>query len=418
MTKRFLLLVLLIGVVITRFPNEAEARYASIIVHENTGKVMYSRNADQKLYPASLTKIMTLYLLFEALENGEVSMRTRMKVSKVAAGRSPSKLGLKIGSTITARNAMMALVTKSANDAATVIAEHLGGTEREFAKKMTRKARSLGMSRTTFRNASGLPHSAQQSTARDMAKLAIAIRLDFPQYYDVFKTQSFEWGGRKFKNHNKLLGQYKGTDGIKTGYIRASGFNLVASVERQGVRLVGVVFGGRTGASRDKHMIHLLNKQFNRVPEYTQAAILPPKQSSVIASLAPPPPKPAALALKRKQDNDDKTNKTLVASIVPTRPSLDDPIPADPPKIADWEIQVGSYENRSNAHRAARDARGVAIPILSMQPAVLRQVRYGTLMLWQVRFKGFDEKVARQACLQLFTEGLPCVAVPKLQQSS
>ncbi|MGB2304784.1 MAG: D-alanyl-D-alanine carboxypeptidase family protein, partial [Candidatus Puniceispirillales bacterium] len=248
--KRLIVLLVSIITLATGFSTVAQAKYASIVVNETTGEVMYSRNADKQLYPASLTKIMTLYMVFEALDNGKIHMDTKMRVSKLAASRSPSKLGLRPGSHITVKNAIYALITKSANDVATVISEHLGESERDFAKKMTRKARALGMKRTTFRNASGLPHSKQKSTARDMAKLAVAIRKDFPHYFQMFKTKSFEYKGRRYKNHNTLLSSYEGTDGIKTGYIRASGFNLVATVERRGIRLVGVVFGGRTGRSR------------------------------------------------------------------------------------------------------------------------------------------------------------------------
>ena len=263
-------------------------------MEETSGKVLYSRNADKKLYPASLTKIMTLYLLFEAMQTGKVSKNTKMKVSKVAAGRSPSKLYLKVGHSISVENAILALVTKSANDVATVVSEHLGGTEREFAKKMTRKAKALGMTRTTFKNASGLPNRAQVSTARDMAKLAIAMRRDFPQYFHYFSNTHFVWNGRKYKNHNRLLTSYKGTDGIKTGYINASGFNLVATVQRNGVRLIGVVFGGRTGRTRDKHMVSLLSKQFGRIkPVQVRSARLPaapiPRPDTCLLYTSPSP---------------------------------------------------------------------------------------------------------------------------------
>ncbi len=187
--KRLIVLLVTIVTLATGFSTVAQAKYASIVVNETTGEVMYSRNADKQLYPASLTKIMTLYMVFEALDNGKIHMDTKMRVSKLAASRSPSKLGLRPGSHITVKNAIYALITKSANDVATVISEHLGESERDFAQKMTRKARALGMKRTTFRNASGLPHSKQKSTARDMAKLAVAIRKDFPHYFQMFKTK-------------------------------------------------------------------------------------------------------------------------------------------------------------------------------------------------------------------------------------
>ena len=259
----FIFMLLSCGALI--WPQQAMAnKYASIVINAETGRVMYARNADAMRYPASLTKIMTLYLLFEEIKSGRMDMNSRIDVSRLAASRSPSKLYLKPGQSISAEQAIYALVTKSANDVATAIAEAISGTERSFAKRMTRKARALGMHKTVFKNASGLPHSQQKTTARDMARLAVAMRRDFPRLYRYFITQSFNWKGRKFGNHNKLLAHYSGTDGIKTGYINASGFNLVASVKRHGVRLIGVVFGGKTSRSRDAHMIKILDAQFKR----------------------------------------------------------------------------------------------------------------------------------------------------------
>ncbi|MBL6782407.1 MAG: D-alanyl-D-alanine carboxypeptidase [Alphaproteobacteria bacterium] len=413
--KHLFFLLMLAITLVTGFSPVAEAKYASIVVNESTGEVMYSRNADKQLYPASLTKIMTLYMVFEALDQGKVHMDTKMRVSNLAASRSPSKLGLRPGSHITVKNAIYALITKSANDVATVISEHLASSEREFAKKMTRKAQAIGMSQTTFRNASGLPHSKQKSTARDMAKLAVAIRNDFPHYFQLFKTKSFEYNGRRYKNHNTLLSSYEGTDGIKTGYIRASGFNLVATVERRGVRLVGVVFGGRTGRSRDQHMVHLLNKQFARIPQYAETTLVPKKKPLAPTPVAPPPPKPNILTVSRDTDSG---SLSVAVSVPPARPELADPEPVEEPRIIGWGIQVGSFEKRASAHRAARNARVAANDILSHQPAQLRQIKYGNLTLWQVHFSGFDETLARQACLQLFQKGMSCVAIPQISQSS
>ena len=241
---------------------EAHARYASIVIDAETGEVLRSRSADIRRYPASLTKMMTLYLLFEALDNGKFSLDSKLKVSKRAAGQSPSKLGLPAGSTIRAEDAIKALIVKSANDIAVVVAEALGGTEVEFAMKMTRKAKALGMSRTSFRNASGLPNRKQRSTARDMARLAQALMRDFPHRYHYFDDQRFRFKGREHRTPNKLLARYRGMDGIKTGYIRASGFNLVASAERDGRRVIAVVFGGKTPRSRNAHMANLLDLGF------------------------------------------------------------------------------------------------------------------------------------------------------------
>ena len=232
-------------------PSQATARYASMVVDAESGQVLHAVNADTRNYPASLTKMMTLFLVFDALEKGTLRLDQPLPVSKRAAGMPPSKLGLKQGQTITVEDAILALVTKSANDVAVVIAEALGGQETTFAKMMTERAQELGMSRTTFRNASGLPNRGQKSTARDMVRLAQALMEDHDKYYHYFSTQSFTYQGRTYRNHNRLLKGYKGTDGIKTGYIRASGFNLVSSVERDGRRVIAVVFGGKTSRSRD-----------------------------------------------------------------------------------------------------------------------------------------------------------------------
>ncbi len=242
----------------------ANPKYAGIVVDAKTGKTLYASSADAYRYPASLTKIMTLYVVFEELEAGRLSLNSRLKVSKYAAGRPPSKLGLKPGKTIKVKDAILALVTKSANDVATVVAENIGGSEKKFAERMTRTARALGMKKTTFRNPHGLPNSGQRTTARDMATLGRAIQEHFPQYYGYFKTRSYKYGGRTYGNHNKLLGSVKGVDGIKTGYIRASGFNLVTSVNRNGRQIVAVVMGGRSGASRNAQMTKLINRYLSK----------------------------------------------------------------------------------------------------------------------------------------------------------
>ena len=244
----------------------AHAKYASFVMDADTGEVLHSVNADTRNYPASLTKMMTLYMVFDALEHGKLRETDRLRVSRRASWQPSSHLGLKAGSTITVRNAILALVTKSANDVATVIAEHLGnGKERTFAKKMTRKAQELGMASTNFRNASGLYSRAQMSTARDMATLARRLLKDYPHYYHFFSTKEFSHAGKVHKNHNDLLATYDGVDGIKTGYIRASGFNLVTSAKKDGKRLIGVVFGGKTSSVRNAHMARLLDKGFEKV---------------------------------------------------------------------------------------------------------------------------------------------------------
>jgi D-alanyl-D-alanine carboxypeptidase len=227
-----------------------------------TGQVLHARHADEPRYPASLTKTMTLYMVFDALKSGELKLNERMTVSRNAASQPPSSLRLRAGSTITVKDAVHALVTKSANDVAVVVAERLGGSESRFATLMTAKARAMGMSNTTFRNASGLPDTQQISTARDMAVLAERVLEDHADYYGYFSNTKFTWGRATYKNHNGLIGKVAGVDGIKTGYTRASGFNLMASAKRRGRRVIAVMFGGSTARSRDQHVTDLIEAAY------------------------------------------------------------------------------------------------------------------------------------------------------------
>ena len=390
------------------------AKYAAIVIEEDSGRVLFARNADSLRYPASLAKIMTLYLLFEDIAAGHLTLKSRIPVSKVAAGRSPSKLYLKPGQSIRVEQAIRALVTKSANDVATAVAEKLGGSERAFAKRMTRKAQALGMSRTTFRNASGLPHSKQRSTARDMARLAIAMRRDFPQYFKYFSTKSFNWNGRKFGNHNKLLSKFNGTDGIKTGYINASGFNLVATVKRNNVRLIGVVFGGKTSRSRDAHMMDILERQFKRVK--------PLQASQQLAALPTKLPISAPLRARDVPEIIPQTKQITVRRLTDTMVADDTPEFLDtaattasqaisPDDKAHWSVQIGNFAQRVNAHKAAIRARRMADRVLGMTPANMTLVTRGEMPLWRVRFNDLDEDQARSACAALFAEGSPCIAI-------
>ncbi|MEH2626487.1 D-alanyl-D-alanine carboxypeptidase [Bradyrhizobium sp. AZCC 1719] len=239
-------------------------QFSSIIVDGNSGAVLASNNPDGIRRPASLTKIMTLYLLFERLESGKMKLDTEMEVSEHASEQAPTKLGLRPGQTLKVEDAIKGLVTRSANDAAVVVAEAIAGDEAEFARLMTRKARALGMSKTTYRNASGLPNDEQLTTARDQATLGRAIQDRFPRYYRYFATTVFNYRGQSIRNHNRLLGNVEGVDGIKTGYTRASGFNLVSSMRRGNRHLIGVVLGGRSGGSRDATMRNLLAENLEK----------------------------------------------------------------------------------------------------------------------------------------------------------
>jgi D-alanyl-D-alanine carboxypeptidase len=238
----------------------ADGRYAAIVMDVNSGSALHQANPDSLRHPASLTKIMTLYLLFERLESGRLKLDSEMDVSAHAASRPPTKLGVKPGQTLMVEDAIKALVTRSANDAASVIAENIAGDEDEFARLMTRKARSLGMSRTIYKNASGLPNDEQVTTARDQALLGIAIQERFPKFYRYFATSSFQYRGQRIGNHNRLLGKVAGVDGIKTGYTRASGFNLVTSMRRGNRHIVAVVLGGSSGSARDARMRTLVEQ--------------------------------------------------------------------------------------------------------------------------------------------------------------
>ena len=271
----------------------ANPKYAGFVIDANNGKVLYQDRADEYRYPASLTKMMTLYLTFEALKSGKISKNDKMAVSAYAAARPPSKLGLRTGSTITVEDAIYSLVTKSANDAAVVLAEFLGGSEADFAKRMTDKAHRLGMSRTEFRNANGLPNPAQHTTARDMATLGIALREHFPEYYDYFSTRSFNFRGARIGNHNRVLNRYNGVDGIKTGYINASGFNLVTSVKTDGKSVVAAVFGGTSGRSRDDHMVELLKRYMPKASRRDGGPLIAAKPNAdvVVAAVEPDLPK-------------------------------------------------------------------------------------------------------------------------------
>lgn len=239
-------------------------RYSSIVIDANSGAILSAANPDEYRFPASLTKMMTLYMLFEALRDRRLSLNQPVPVSSYAASMSPTKLGLLPGTYITVEQALLGLVTKSANDAAAALGEMLGGDEDRFAQMMTLRARALGMSNTTFRNASGLPDWSQVTTARDMAVLGRSLVQDFPAYYHYFSVPSFVFQGRTVVNHQRLLQSYPGADGLKTGYITASGYNVVTSALRGNTRLVGVVMGGASGWERDEHMAELLDQGFER----------------------------------------------------------------------------------------------------------------------------------------------------------
>jgi D-alanyl-D-alanine carboxypeptidase len=400
-------------------PSQASARYASMVVDAESGQVLHAVNADTRNYPASLTKMMTLLMVFDALEKGTLRLDQPLPVSKRAAGMPPSKLGLKQGQSITVEDAILALVTKSANDVAVVVAEALGGQETTFARMMTERAQELGMTRTTFRNASGLPNRGQKSTARDMVRLAQALMEDHGKYYHYFSTQSFTYQGRTYRNHNRLLKGYKGTDGIKTGYIRASGFNLVSSVERDGRRVIAVVFGGKTSRSRDRHMVKLLDRGFTKLASMGVRTIpaLPgrnpfqtPETPALIASAEPVTT--SAPVEPRQVSTVDAGSQ--IAAVDP----MD--LQAEPEaSTSGWTVQVGAFSRFRAAHSSAKAAMDAAPQPLSGAKVSIEQVDSATAgRLFRSQLTGLQEDQAREACQELKAAQMSCVVLRPMAQGS
>jgi D-alanyl-D-alanine carboxypeptidase len=322
-------------------PAHAQPEHAALVIDANTGAVLHEAAADAQRHPASLTKIMTLYLVFEQIEAGRLSYGSKIKISPEAAAAPPSKLDLDPGEEIEALAAIKALITKSANDIAIAIAEHIAGSELRFVQLMNQRARQLGMRNTHFRNASGLPDPGQVTTARDMITLALRLQDEYPRHYALFQTRTFAYAGSSYRNHNTLLFNFQGTEGIKTGYTRMSGFNLVASVKRNGRHLIGAVFGGGSAGARDAHMRMLLTRAFPRastemtrrsapmavargrpVPQPVPAVrprTEPKSEPRVVAApSAPPPPMPVEIGRGRLASIADPGAEP---AIVPPRPS-------------------------------------------------------------------------------------------------
>ena len=335
-------------------PHVAAAAYepsqSSIVVDANSGAVMQATNADAIRHPASLTKIMTLYLLFERLEQGKIKLNSELEVSAHAASQAPSKLGLKPGETIQVETAIRAIVTKSANDVAVIVGEALGGDEPSFGRMMTAKARALGMTQTTYRNASGLPDDQQVTTARDQALLGRAIQDRFPNYYHYFSTRTFAFRGNMMRNHNHLLGAVDGVDGIKTGYIHDSGFNIVTSVRRNKRHVIAVVFGGRTANARDARVRSLIESNISVAS--TTRTTTPVAEGTAVAEtkLPPKPPTPA------RDPRDDASPVATSAG----GPSLGSTEPIRPIAVKTVSVQAGAQMAALSA--VPSDSRKLAPP--------------------------------------------------------
>ena len=415
---------------------------ASILLDYRSGEVLAARNADDSVIPASLTKMMTLYLTFRAVTAGQLDLSSRIKVSSRASGMPPTKLGLRAGDTIRVEDAILGLVTRSANDAATVLAEALGGSEDRFAMAMTRTARKLGMTRTVFRNASGLPDGEQRTTARDLARLASRLIKDYPGYYRYFSSDRFTYRGRSHPNHNRLLAVYPGMDGLKTGYTRASGFNLAASAVRDGRRLVAVVIGGRSASARDATMVALLDRGFERAPRL-------PGEEALVAQRAPEPANPAAKEREVVVASLDTRASDAMVAVPAARPkraakpvaelaaskrpgkatkkSAKAPAKTKSKTVAKRAPTRGAYGVQVGAFRAAPQARAAMKQAMKGAPDLLRGT-FASVGTQQVRNKplfkatlvGLSRNDAEAACKRLKKQKQDCMVIQagKLKMAS
>jgi len=401
----------------TTTPTRKLNRYASLVVDAQTGQVLHDTSAWELRHPASLTKLMTLYLTFEAIGQGRLRMDQRLPVSGWASIQSPTKLDLKEGDTVQVRDLILGLITKSANDAAVVLAEGIAGDEDVFAQRMTQRANQIGMGATVFRNASGLPNDQQVTTAHDMAVLAMALIRDFPTYYPLFATQEFSYAGRVHTNHNRMLGWYGGAEGLKTGYTNASGFNLVLAAKRDGRRLIGVVMGGDSAQARDNHMAELMDKGFgttggtlmagngkvitaNARPANAGSELTPLAR---VATAAPTPMLPPSF--------NELTPAKQGMSKLPPNPfavaSKQTPQGGEPTSVA---MQVGAYSDADGARRAVALAR-LSLPDLGGNGTIAAIERNGRT-LYRARILGLPENEAEIGCRRLSQSNiLDCTVV-------
>jgi D-alanyl-D-alanine carboxypeptidase len=348
------------------------ARYSSIVIDAATGDVLEAANPDAPRHPASLAKLMTLYLVFEALRDRRITTGQVVPISQSAASMQPSKLGLVPGTRLTAEEAILGLVTKSANDAAAALGELLAGSEDRFAQMMTLRARALGMSQTTFTNASGLPDPDEWTTARDMAMLARHLLTDFPGFYSYFSTHSFTFQRRVIFNHDRMLASYPGADGMKTGYTEASGHNLVTSAVHSGVRLIGVVLGASSNPERDAHMTALLDQGFDQMD-------VPAERRTTLASRLP------------------GLVGTAHAATLAVRPAAR--------TRAAWTIQIGSFGNE----RAAREAASNARRVVDDGEARIETASQHGRTIWRAQVTGLTSAEAQGACAALVRHRAACV---------
>lgn len=393
MLRKTAVLCLFLGILCGFSARTAQATTSSIMVNADDGKVMYEQNADEARYPASLTKLMTLYITFNALENGHLKLTDRLKVSRVAASRSPSKLGVKAGTTITVKDAIMAVIVKSANDCATVLAEHFAKTEADFAILMTKTARKLGMNNTTFRNASGLPHSQQKSTARDMSKLAMAVYHHFPQYYKWFSVQSFRYQGKTITGHNHLLKTFAGADGMKTGYTAASGYNIITSARRNNKRVIAVTMGHKYLNERDKKaalmmdkgLQHLKNNKTVQVAELTKQIN---GTAPVIQVAARNTPSVKTVPTTKQQ--------TTSASVVHN---------------GSYAVQIGSFSDYKRAKNYALSVKNNLAKQFAVYNIKVEKVQTASNTLYRSKVVGLAKQDAQKICQNMRQQKKSCLVI-------
>ncbi len=376
-------------------------KYAAIVVDAKTGEVLYSKRADAARYPASITKVMTLYLTFEALAAGKVKLDDPVVFSPRAAAQAPTKLGVRAGGTITVSEAMQAMAIKSANDVAVAMAEKLGGTEQRFAALMTLRAQELGMRDTHFANASGLPDSRQLTTARDIAVLSRAVMRDYPQYYRLFSQTHFTFRGQTMRNHNGLLHRMPGVDGLKTGFTNASGFNLAVSAIRDNRRLIAVVLGGPTTAIRDKNAEGLLLTGFDVMTRRAHGEQITVAQNFFEA------PAPAGAAGSQAGQGDTEDLKIVLASTAPSMRASKIEIVEPSPK-GKWAVQVGSFKAQSDARKQLT----LTGDRFGSQFKAAKGVAQQDDGRYRARFTGFTEAAAKAACKAVKAKKQPCLVLP------
>lgn len=398
-------------------PNPADvAKYAAVVVDANTGEVLYAKRADSPRYPASITKVMTLYLAFEAIQDGRMKPSDLITVSAKAAAQPPTKLGVSAGDVITVDDAMKSIAVKSANDMSVALAEHMAGSEAKFAALMTLRAQELGMLNTRFVNASGLPDSRQISTARDIAILSRAVMRDYPQYYSLFNLRSFTFRGVTMNNHNRLLARMPGVDGLKTGYTNASGYNLAASGVQDGRRLIVVMLGGTSNAARDNHVQELLSTGFDVMRRRDRGERILVAQSL----FEPPPPAPmqyasaqgdAALPRATFTDGPD-AGGFVVARSMPTESAVKKTPAkkATPPKKpkGQWTVQAGAFKSKDQARTQMSSIRKKFGKVLDDAEGVIGDKVSG---FFRVRFTGLTADDARAACKALKAKKQTCMVV-------